>query len=317
MKEILPSHILCINLLGKGNDFVEKVKLILDTDMGSDYDDAGAIAVMHNLARKGDVDILAVTYCSSDRKSAVAINALNSWYGKDNIPVGVYEEKEFLVKKHFQRFTYPLAKSYLENHEMPEIKNATKVLRKAISENKDITICVIGMLNNIAELLKSGPDEISELTGEELVRNNVKNMYVMGGNFKDETYCEYNIKTDVESANYVAMNFPMPIIYCGFEIGHGVVTGINLKNEPDDNLTKMAYYYGSGMSEAYQRDSYDPITVYCAVNQDNDFYNVVTGVKVTFGENGETLFENGGKDSFLVENNTAEEIRDEIDKYII
>ncbi len=296
---------------------MEKVKLILDTDMGSDFDDAGAIAVMHNLSRRGLADILAVTYCSSDKKSAVAIKAMNSWYGKDNIPVGVYEEKEFLIKKSFQRFTHPIAEHYLKNNEMPEIGNATKVLRKAISENKDITICVIGMLNNIAELLKSEPDEISDLTGEELVRNNVKNMYVMGGNFKDATYCEYNIKTDVESANFVADHFPVPIIYCGFEIGDGVVTGINLKNESDDNLTKMAYYYGSGMREEYQRDSYDPITVYCAIKQNNDFYNVVSGVKVTFGEHGETLFENGGKDSYIVKNCTTEEIRDEIDKYII
>lgn len=296
---------------------MEKVKLILDTDMGSDFDDAGAIAVMHNLSRKGLADILAVTYCSSDKKSAVAIKALNNWYGKGDIPVGVYEEKEFLVEKKLQRFTYPIAEKYLENNKMPKIENATKVLRKAISENEDVTLCVIGMLNNIAELLKSEADEISDLSGEELVRQNVKNMYVMGGNFKDATYCEYNIKTDVESANYVASHFPSPIIYCGFEIGDGVVTGINLKNEPDENLTKMAYYYGSGMSDAYQRDSYDPITVYCAIKQENSFCKVVTDVKVTFGENGETNFENGGKDSFLVQNCTNEEIRDEIDKYII
>ena len=296
---------------------MKQVKLILDTDMGSDYDDAGAIAVMHNLSREGFADVLAVTYCSSDKKSAVAIKALNNWYGKADIPVGVYEEKEFLVEKKLQRFTYPIAESYLENNEMPKIENATKVLRKAISENKDVTLCVIGMLNNIAELLKSKPDEISDLSGEELVRKNVKNMYVMGGNFEDATYCEYNIRTDVESANYVASHFPSPIIYCGFEIGDGVVTGINLKNEPDENLTKMAYYYGSCMSEDYQRDSYDPITVYCAIKQDNSFYNVVSGVEVTFGEHGETNVKKGGKDSFLVQNCTVEEIRDEIDKYII
>lgn len=47
---------------------MKQVKLILDTDMGSDYDDAGAIAVMHNLSREGFVDVLAVTYCSSDKK---------------------------------------------------------------------------------------------------------------------------------------------------------------------------------------------------------------------------------------------------------
>ena len=37
----------------------DKVRLILDTDLGPDYDDVGAMAVMHALADSGYVDILA------------------------------------------------------------------------------------------------------------------------------------------------------------------------------------------------------------------------------------------------------------------
>ena len=39
---------------------VQPVNLILDTDLGPDYDDVGAMALMHALADSGQVNILAV-----------------------------------------------------------------------------------------------------------------------------------------------------------------------------------------------------------------------------------------------------------------
>lgn len=48
----------------------DKVRLILDTDLGPDYDDVGAMAVMHALADSGYVDILATI---SSNKSELTI----------------------------------------------------------------------------------------------------------------------------------------------------------------------------------------------------------------------------------------------------
>lgn len=53
----------------------DKVRLILDTDLGPDYDDVGAMAVMHALADSGYVDILATI---SSNKSELTILALKS-----------------------------------------------------------------------------------------------------------------------------------------------------------------------------------------------------------------------------------------------
>lgn len=39
---------------------VQPVNLILDTDLGPDYDDVGAMALMHALADSGQVNILAI-----------------------------------------------------------------------------------------------------------------------------------------------------------------------------------------------------------------------------------------------------------------
>ena len=39
------------------------IKLMFDTDMGSDCDDAGALALLHELATLGECEILSVTHC--------------------------------------------------------------------------------------------------------------------------------------------------------------------------------------------------------------------------------------------------------------
>ena len=39
--------------IGRRVKFMEKEKIILDTDMGSDSDDAGALAMLHHLADAG------------------------------------------------------------------------------------------------------------------------------------------------------------------------------------------------------------------------------------------------------------------------
>jgi len=71
----------------------KKVRLILDTDIGCDCDDAGAMAVMNALADFGECEILAVTHCTSREDGAGCIDAINTYYGRGNIPVGTLKEK--------------------------------------------------------------------------------------------------------------------------------------------------------------------------------------------------------------------------------
>ena len=66
-------------------------KVILDTDFGNDCDDAGALAILHQMAYMGEVEILATVYPMNDDEGAAAIDAVNTYYGKPNIPVGTYK----------------------------------------------------------------------------------------------------------------------------------------------------------------------------------------------------------------------------------
>merc|ERR1711998_1631 len=67
------------------------VKLIIDSDAGFDVDDIHAIAVAHNLEKQGKVDILATVSSTAFRKSIAAINVINCYYDRSDIPLGAYK----------------------------------------------------------------------------------------------------------------------------------------------------------------------------------------------------------------------------------
>ena len=294
-------------------------KFILDTDLGSDCDDAGALAVLHNLADRGMAEILAVTHCASAISGAVTVKAINEWYGRENIPVGRYDKRVFLEDENCLIYTSRIMERYLESHAMPKFESAVRVQRKVLAEKSGVILIVIGMLNNIAELLKSEPDDISPLCGMDLVKNNVDAMYVMGGNFEDLTYAEWNIRHDVTSAQYVAENFPKPIVYCGVELGSKVMTGSNLVEQTESNPVRESYYilrkahFGD---ENILRKSWDPITVYCAVKSENILYRKSEKMKIGFDDDGKVLLSKGEKDCYLITNASNEIITHTIDELL-
>lgn len=295
------------------------LKILLDTDLGADCDDAGALALLHRLADEKLCEILAVTHCTSEKSGAVAVKAINDWYNRGDISVGQYDVKAFMEGERYTRYTCEIMDKYLENHSVPKFENAVRVMRKALASNNDVVIVVIGMLNNIAELLKSEADDISPLNGVELVKKSVSSMYVMGGNFEDLSYEEYNIVQDIESAQCVSKNFPVPIVYSGFELGTNVLAGDNLEHQVEENPVRMAYSEWNKVvcgKEEFRRSSWDPITVYCAVMQKTPLY-VKSGAKnITFDDEGKTLVTDGGKDCYLIAKKSNEEVQEVLNQLI-
>jgi len=67
----------------------EPIRIIFDTDIGSDCDDAGALAVLHKLADKGEAQILGVIYSSAFcLYGAGTCDAINTYYGRGELPLG-------------------------------------------------------------------------------------------------------------------------------------------------------------------------------------------------------------------------------------
>jgi tetratricopeptide (TPR) repeat protein len=66
----------------------EPVPVIFDTDLGNDIDDALALGVLHALESRGASRLLAVTLSKGNPLAAPAVDAINHFYGRGQIPVG-------------------------------------------------------------------------------------------------------------------------------------------------------------------------------------------------------------------------------------
>src|ERR1700753_1954745 len=75
-----------INLFAQKSD---PVHIIFDSDMGPDYDDVGAITILHNYADKGEVQILATMASTKYEGVAGVLNVFNTYFNRADLPVGV------------------------------------------------------------------------------------------------------------------------------------------------------------------------------------------------------------------------------------
>src|SRR5712692_10914421 len=67
----------------------EPVRVIFDTDMGNDIDDALALAMLHALESRGEAKLIAVTLTKDNPWAPVYVDLVNTFYGRAHIPVGI------------------------------------------------------------------------------------------------------------------------------------------------------------------------------------------------------------------------------------
>ena len=255
--------------------------IILDTDIGTDSDDIGAVSVLCNLHRQGKINLLAVTSTSSTLEPVYTVDLIAECYGV-SVPIG---KNEFTYADDAEHGDYArkICKQYHSRLEGKQIPTATKVLRKALTQG-NVTLVTIGPLVNIATLLDSPADEISPLTGKELVAKNVTEMYVMAGTFTNN-WTEFNVKENVAAFNKMLDEVICPMTFIPWEVGALVKTATNFLNGEDCPM-KLGYYVHNGGP----RESWDPITAYCAAVEclPTSDWGIVTS-----DENGVTRYKQG------------------------
>ena len=154
--------ICCWAMSAKGQPATKKpVSIIFDSDMGPDYDDVGAIAMLHAFADKGEAKILATIASTNYPSVAGVLNVFNTYFKRADIPIGVPKGKA-LGLHDWQHWTDTVLARY--PHKLKtnnEALDAVKLYRKilATQPNHSITIVTVGFFTNISDLLKSAPDE--------------------------------------------------------------------------------------------------------------------------------------------------------------
>lgn len=285
----------CLLLALSFSSFAAPVPVIFDTDMANDCDDAGALAVLHALADKGEAEILAIVTNRKDPSgaSAAACAAINTYYGRPGIPIGT-DKNGAKTKSRTPSSYAPALRDEFPHNAKPDgqMPDALPLLRRVLAAAADqsVTYCSVGALSNLEDLIRSLPDDISPLTGLELIEKKIKLTVIMGGGFPRTANPETNIKLDPAAAVTVVNEWPGPILWQGYEVGAAIITGSELQKTPKTNPARRAFelrpHHGAP-ALAHGKPSHDQATVLLAVRGPQPgLWDVIEKGRVIFDSDG-------------------------------
>jgi inosine-uridine nucleoside N-ribohydrolase len=295
--------LLCVSLALAVCAAAAPVRVIFDTDMGNDVDDAIALALLHVLESKGEAKLLAVTLTKDNRWAAPYVDLVNNFYGRPGIPVGMVHNGKTPAdspmiqvpaerKKPDGSFVYP--RRLASSADAPE---ATALLRRILSAEKDhaVTIVQVGFSTNLARLLESDADR-------KLVAKKVRLLVAMAGAFP-EGKPEYNVKTDIDAAKKVFHEWPGEIVASGYEVGLSILypaTSI----EHDFSYVKdhpIADAYRAYKKMPYDRPTWDPTAALYAVRPAAGYFTLSPKGQIKVDNEGRTSFQEdpGGRCRYL------------------
>lgn len=299
------------------------VRLILDTDLGPDCDDVGAMALMHCLADSGEVKILATVSSNADERVVPGIEVINGYFNRPDIPVAVTKSPTAvsLTSLHQSKWTDALPARYPHpTAKSADAPDAVLLYRHLLSQQPDqsVVICTIGFFTNLRALLESPSDAYSALTGRELVARKVKRLVAMAGEFPAGR--EFNVYCDAEASKVVAEQWPTEIIFSGFEIGDKVFTGRRLVEMPVENSpVKEAYAMSVAGGDDEDRMSWDQTAVLVAIKGAAPYFDMERGRFSVTSDEGANGWEADpqGPHARLLFRQTPEQIAEAIEGYMM
>jgi len=299
----------------------KRVPIIFDSDMGPDYDDVGAITLLHALADSGQAKILATIASTKYDGVACVLNVLNTYFNRPNTPIAV-PKGNALTLRDWQHWTDTLIQKYphsIKTNE--EVPDATELYRKVLSKQPDhsVTIVTVGFLTNLSNLLLSKGDKYSFLDGKELVKQKVKQLVCMAGRFPSGS--EFNVNRDAAASQNVFSNWPTNILFSGFEIGWKIKVGLPLihnsaiHNSPVKDVFRISIPMAA--EDSAGRMSWDETAVLVAIKGYQPFYRLEYGRILVAADGSNTWSLEGKQQAHLVEAVPPEVVRDYINKIIM
>jgi purine nucleosidase len=181
------------------------IPIVLDTDIGTDIDDAFALALVLD---SQELDLRAVTTVSGDTQARARIAAKMLWEaGRKNVPVAAGEpggKLDISQARWADGFTSPAMLK----------EKAVALLKQEIDRGHGrIVVVAIGPLTNIAAVLQRYPAE----------KKKIKQIVLMGGSIARGYYpgsgptAEYNIAADV-AASRIVFASGIPILMAPLDV---------------------------------------------------------------------------------------------------
>jgi hypothetical protein len=283
---------------------------------------------------------VAVTVNMREPWCASYVDAVDTFYGRPEIPIGLVRDGKSLeaIRTQFPETIWPVTEytrllaqrkrsdgSLLYAHRLVDgakAPEAVSVLRRALAAQTDgsVVMIAVGYHTNLARLLDSGADAASSLGGRELVARKVRLLSVMAGNFRDtgsdgevkpKGTPEFNLMVDVPAAQKVYLDWPTPIVDSGFEIGISMLyPGYSIDHDYSYVVhhpiadTYRTYAEETKSQWPHDHPTYDLTAVLYAARPDRDYFSLSKAGKITVLADGGSRFDevDGGTHRYLILN---------------
>jgi len=291
-------------------------KFILGTDWWTDCDDVVAARVLSRFIKQNKIELLGVGINACMEYSVSSLDGFFQNEGLTDIPLAIdLEATDYGGNPPYQKRLADYAVKYKCNE---DAEDAVRLYRRLMAQAHDkIEIIEIGFLQVMSAVLESDPDDISPLSGMELVKNKVSKIWVMAGKWDEKPGKEHNFNHNLRSCNagYVfCEKCPVPITFLGWEVGASVITGGELSH--NDHLYTALCDHGSHNG----RSSWDPMLVLLAIIGDEQQagYDTVCGRASVDAATGENYFApcDNGPHKYVVKKFDDEYYKDTINEII-
>ncbi len=276
-------------------------KIILDTDFGNDADDLGALSILNNLENRGECEVLAVMSYFTENDVIAAIDAVNLFYGNE-FPLAISSREYYGAETSYNAVIADKFKSRQTNS---SVALCCDLYRKILAdaEPNSITIIAVGPLGNIKELYLSPADDISPLTGAELLESKVKRFAIMGGGYP-QMIGEWNFNGNKPgTTKFMLENLPHDLGFVDYEVGCAIKIGDEFNDLKGESPLKTGFLHfsanASWMKEYYKEgrisdnSSFDQIALYLGIyGAESPYYEMVGGERCVAEQNGDNKWVN-------------------------
>lgn len=238
---------------------MEKIRIIIDTDIGDDADDALALCLA---LKSPELEVLGITtvFRNTAARAKIAVGLLRMM-GREDIPVYAGVGQPLVQPADVEEIPIQLFEEMRGLSYCREIGAVEYLYRTLLQEEKPLTLVAIGPLTNFALLLMLYPE----------VRGKIKEIVIMGGAFYMH-YAEWNIQCDPEAAAIV-FRYGIPVRAVGLDVttrcqvNDELVEFLKAAQKPETSLLSdllMCYYKDRGRHTFL----HDPMAVFAVYDRE-------------------------------------------------
>ncbi len=255
---------------------MENEKILFDTDMDTDCDDAGALAMLLEYVKAGRAELLGIVTDAPTPYAAPCCEILTDFY-KTDCPIGALSADFAPCSERLEKYRRHSAEWSLYNREISkplcktdrDYPSETEVYRRCLAAAPDnsVTVLCVGLLTSAANALMSEGDEISPLSGVELFKKKVKRVVSMG---TPDKVGDFNWGMDREASESFFASCPAPIYVSQY--GGEIITGKTLPKKFGKTHPVRRIYEIFARDNPVGRSSWDLIATLFAVEPDTPLF---------------------------------------------